>query len=109
MTIATWILAIATTALAIEGGTALQGWRAHLRLGRRRAELDEIRRQITLLQHAAWMDVSTAGQGTRPDVDEKVRAMLQTDGWAPNISLMEQAGYFDLGRLREGVPGVTDT
>jgi hypothetical protein len=34
MTIATWILAIATTVLAIEGGTALLAWTDRLRPGR---------------------------------------------------------------------------
>ena len=80
MTIATWILAIATLALAIEGGAAFQGWLAHLQVGRRKRELAEIRPEITLLQHVVWMDVATAGQGTRSEVDEKVRRMLQLDG-----------------------------
>lgn len=100
MTIATWILALSTLALAIEGGTALRSWLAHLRLGRRPQELEEIRQEVALLHHAVWMDVSTAGQGSRTDVDEKVQAMLQLDGWAPNLDLMEQAGYFDLRRIQ---------
>jgi hypothetical protein len=41
-------------------------------------------------------------------VDEKVRTMLQLDGWAPDMDLMEQAGYFNIARLRGEVPGVTD-
>ena len=110
MTIATWIFAIATLALAVEGGTALLQWTDRIRPGRTRRELDQMHRQITLLQHAVWMDVATAGQGTRPDVDEKVRAMLMLDGWTPDMQLAEQAGYFNLDRLREGgIPGVTDT
>jgi hypothetical protein len=108
MTIATWILAIATVAIAVEGGTALLQLTAQLRPGRTRRELEQIKRQIMLLQHAAWMDVATAGQGTRTQVDEKVRAMLMLDGWRPDMSLAEQAGYFDIDRLHEGgIPGVT--
>jgi hypothetical protein len=109
MTIATWILAIATVALAVEGGTALLQWTSRLRPGRTRRELAAIQRQITLLQHAAWMDVSRGGQGTQNQGDDKVRAMLMLDGWRPDMQFAEQAGYFDLHRLREGgIPGVTD-
>lgn len=108
MTVATWILAIATLALAAEGGTALLKWTDRLRPGRTRRELDEMHRQITFLQHAAWMDVARAGQGTGPEGDEKVRAMLMLDGWAPDMNLAEQAGYFDIRRLHGEVPGVTD-
>ena len=25
--------------------------------------------------------------------------MLQLDGWIPDVAFMEQAGYFDMGRL----------
>lgn len=60
--------------------------------GRIRRELEELSREITLLHTAAWMDVSTAGQGSRTDVDEKVRAMLLLDGWRPDMQLAEQAG-----------------
>jgi hypothetical protein len=108
MTVAAWILAIATVALAIEGGAALRGWFAHLQLGRRKQELNAIKRDITLLRHAMWMDVATAGQGTRTEVDEKVRRMLQLDGWAPDVALMEQAGYFNIRRLHGDVPGVSE-
>jgi len=54
------------------------------------------------------MDVSTAGQGTRPEVDDKVRAMLILDGWRPDMDLAEQAGYFNIRRIQGDVPGVTD-
>lgn len=54
------------------------------------------------------MDVAAAGRGDRSQVDEKVRRMLQLDGWTPDIALMGQAGYFDMGRLCGEVPGVTD-
>jgi hypothetical protein len=109
MTIATWILAIATLALAVEGGTALLQWTNRLRPGRTSRELAAMHREITLLQHAAWMDVANAGQGTRPEVDEKVRAMLMLDGWTPDMHLAEQAGYFDIHRLHGGIPGITNT
>jgi hypothetical protein len=109
MTIATWILAIATTAIAVEGGTALLQWTNRLRPGRTRRELEQLRREVALLHHAAWIDVATAGQGSRTDVDEKVRTMLMLDGWRPDMDLAEQAGYFNLDRLRGGIPGVTDT
>ncbi len=102
MTVATWILAIATTVLAIEGGTALLAWTDRLRPGRTRRELDALRREVNLLHHAAWIDVATAGQGSRTDVDEKVRTMLMLDGWRPDMDLTEQAGYFNLDRIREG-------
>jgi hypothetical protein len=109
MAIATWILAIATATLAFEGGTALLKWTDRLRPGRTRRELEQIHRQITLLQHAVWMDVATAGQGSRTDVDEKVHTMLMIDGWRPDMDLAAQAGYFSLDRLHEsGIPGVTD-
>ena len=110
MTIATWILAIATVFLALEGGTALLTWTDRLRPGRSRRELDQLRREVALLHTAAWMDVTTAGQGSRTDVDDKVRTMLMLDGWRPDIQLAEQAGYFNLDRLREtGLPGTSDT
>ena len=101
MTVATWILAIATAALAIEGGAALRGWLTHLQLGRRKRELAEIKDEISLVRHAMWMDVATAGQGDRTQVDEKVRRMLQLDGWTPDVALMERAGYADLRRLQD--------
>jgi len=101
VTVATWILAISTAALAVEGGAALRGWLAYLRVGRRKRELDEIRREMTILHHAAWMDVTTAAQGSRTEVDEKVRAMLTLDGWQPDMSLAEQAGYFSMRRIQD--------
>ena len=101
MTIATWIIAIATAALAIEGGTALLQWTDRLRPGRTRRELDALKRQVTLLQHAAWLDVATAGQGTRTEIDERVRAMLMLDGWKPDTELAEQVGYFDISRIQD--------
>lgn len=65
--------------------------------------------EITLLQHAVWMSAATENQGTQADVDEKVRAMLMLDGWRPDMSLAEQAGYFNIDRLRDGgIPGVTE-
>ncbi len=105
MTIATWILAIATAAIAAEGGTAV--WKfVRVRPGRTRRDLDAMQRQITLLQHAVWIDVATAGQGQRTDIDERVREMLMLDGWRPDMQLAEQAGYFNLDRLHEtGIPG----
>ena len=106
MTVATWILAIATAALAVEGGAALKSWFAHLQLGRTKRELAQMKREISLLHHAVWMDVTTAGQGNRNQVDEKVRQMLQLDGWTADTALMEHAGYFDLRRLQED-PGET--
>jgi hypothetical protein len=69
--------------------------------GRTRRELDELRREVELLYTAAWMDVSTAGQGSRTDVDDKVRAMLMLDGWQPDMRLTEQAGYFDIRRIQD--------
>jgi len=84
-------------------------WTNRLRPGRTTRCLNDLQRQITVLQHAAWIDVARAGQGSRTDVDERVRTMLMLDGWRPDMSLAEQAGYFNLDRLRKGgVPGVTD-
>ena len=108
MEIATWILAGATLLLAIEGGTALLQWTNRLRPGRTRRELQQLQREVTLLHTAAWMDVATAGQGTRIDVDEKVRTILMLDGWHPDLDLAEQAGYFSMDRLHGKIPGVTD-
>ncbi|HUY49238.1 MAG TPA: hypothetical protein VMV92_26545 [Streptosporangiaceae bacterium] len=34
----------------------------------------------------------------REGLDGKVRRMLQLDGWTPDMSLAEQAGYFILRR-----------
>ena len=99
MLLATWILAIATLALAIEGGTALLQWTSRLRPGKTRRELDALRREVELLHTAAWMDVTGAGQGSRSELDEKVRALLMTGGWRPDMDLAEQAGYFNLDRL----------
>jgi hypothetical protein len=76
---------------------------------RTRRELAATQRQIALLQHAAWMDVSRGGQGTQNQGDDKVRAMLMLDGWRPDMQFADQAGYFDIHRLHEGgIPGVTD-
>ena len=99
MTIATWILAIATLILAIEGGAALRGWLAHLRVGRTRRELDELREQIGLLRHAVWLDVNRGGQGIQANGDRQVSNMLAMDGWRPDPELLEQAGHLDLDRL----------
>jgi hypothetical protein len=71
MTIATWILAIATAMLALEGGTALLTWTDRLRPGRTRRELQEVRHELALLHHAAWMDVTTAAQGSRADATRR--------------------------------------
>ena len=101
MTVATWILAIATVALALEGGAALKGWFDHLRLGRTKRELEQIKREISLIHHAAWMGVTTAGQGNQNEVNEKIQRMLRFDGWTPDTGFMEQAGYFDLRRIQE--------
>ncbi len=106
-TAATWILAIATVALAVEGGTALLQWTDRLRPGRTRRELEALRREVTLLHHAIWIDVTTAGQGSRPQIDEKVRTMLMIDGWKPDMTMAERAGYFSLDRLQGGTPGGT--
>ena len=40
-TVATWILAISTAPLALEGGTAVRKWTDRLRPGRTRRELDQ--------------------------------------------------------------------
>ncbi len=107
-TVATWILAISTAPLALEGGTAVRKWTDRLRPGRTRRELDQIRREVSLLHHAAWMDVTTAGQGDRDAIDERVRAILMLDGWHPDVHLAEQAGYFSLDRLQGETPGMAD-
>ena len=107
MTIATWILAIATLALAVEGGTALLQWTNRLRPGRTRRELEAMHREITLLQHAAWIDVAGEGQGDRTDLDEKVRAMLMLDGWRPDMELTGEAGYVSMDVLISDVPDGT--
>ena len=39
--------------------------------------------------------------------NQKVRAMLMLDRWRPDMTLAEQAGYFDIARLRGEIPGVT--
>jgi hypothetical protein len=44
MLVATWILAIATVALAIEGAGAVYGWLASLRVSRRRQETERLAR-----------------------------------------------------------------
>lgn len=77
-------------------------------VGRTKRELETLRREVTLLHHAAWMDVSRAGQGSASDGDEKVRNMLMLDGWHPDITLAEEAGYFSMDRLRGTIPGVDD-
>lgn len=108
MTAATWVLAIATCALAVEGGTALLKWMQSLRIGRTKRELAAIKRELTLLHHAVWMDVSRVNQGSASDGDEKVRVMLMLDGWRPDLDFAEQAGYFRMDRLRGTRPGVTE-
>lgn len=107
MTVATWILAIATAALAIEGGTAVFKY-IRVRPGRNRRDIEAMQREIALLHHAAWMDVSGENQGSRTDIDDKVRAMLMLDGWRPDLTLAEEAGYFNLSRLQDDGTGVTD-
>src|ERR1700751_3086807 len=44
MLVATWILAIATVALAIEGAGAVYGWLTSLRISRRRQESERLAR-----------------------------------------------------------------
>jgi hypothetical protein len=44
MLVATWTLAIATVALAVEGAGAVYGWLASLRLGRKRQEVERLSR-----------------------------------------------------------------
>lgn len=103
MLAATWILAIATTALAIEGGTAV--WKyVHLRPGRNRRDIEAMQREITLLHHAAWMDVSRENQGTTSEGDDKIRDMLMLDGWRPDMDLAGQAGSWDLSRIQATCP-----
>jgi hypothetical protein len=104
MTIATWILAIATVALAIEGGTALFQWMSRLRIGRTRREIEAIRQEIKILHHAAWIAAAPAGQGSITDVEEKMRTMLSLDGWQPDMELMAEAGYYSLSRLQGDAP-----
>ena len=107
MLVATWILAagtgvlaLATVVLAIEGGAALLAWRDRLRPGRNRREIEDLRRQVHLLQHAMWMDVSRTNQGSSAEIDPRIQAMLTMDGWQPDMNLMEKAGYFNFNRLR---------
>jgi hypothetical protein len=107
MLVATWILAIATAALAVEGGTAVFKY-IRVRPSRNRRDIEALHREVKLLHHAAWMDVSGENQGTRTDVDDKVRAMLMLDGWRPDMDLAEEAGYFNLSRIQGDVAGVTD-
>jgi len=70
-------------------------------LGRTRRELEQIKREISLVHHAAWMGVTAAGQGYQYQVDEKIQRMLRLDDWTPDTALMELAGYVDLSRLQE--------
>lgn len=104
MTAATWILAIATTALAAEGGTAV--WKyLRIRPGCTRRELQAIHREITLLQHATWLSVSASGNAS--EVADKVRNMLFLDGWRPDTQLAEQAGQYNLSGIQEDPGGWT--
>jgi hypothetical protein len=105
MTIATWILAIATLALALEGAAFLRNWLTDMRPGATRRELKALQREVALLHTAAWMDVAREGQGTQAQGDEKVRNVLMVDGWRPDMEQAEQAGYFNIDRIREGMPG----
>lgn len=98
MTAATWVLAIATAAIALEGGTAV--WKyLRIRPGRTRGEIDGIKNQLALLRHAMWMDVTTSGQGQRPQIDERIRNLLSSDGWQPDMEYVQTFGYFDLHRI----------
>ena len=108
MTGATWVLAIATCALALEGGTALLKWMQSLRVGKTKREIAAIKRELAILHRAAWMDVARAGQGDQASGDEKVRNMLMLGGWRPDLEFTEQAGYFRMDKLRGSIPGVTD-
>jgi len=76
-------------------------WTDRLRPRLTRRELQQLKRQVTLLQPAVWIGVATASQGERTDIDERVRTMLVLDGWRPDIQLAEQAGYFSMDRVRE--------
>ena len=55
------------------------------------------------------MDVTTAAQGSRAEVDGKVRKMLTLDGWQPDMDLAARAGYLALSQTRGLVRGGTDT
>lgn len=99
LTIATWVLAIATIALAAEGGTALFKWMRSLRPpGRHAREIAALRRQVTLLWHAVWLDVTPGVQGDASDAARQIQDMLKLDGWKPDEELMRQAGRNLLSR-----------
>jgi hypothetical protein len=79
MTIATWILAIATVALAAEGGTALLQWGARWQARTEELRTDEARRENELHRqrfmdlYRWWHDV--------PDGPERVAAIRWFGEW----------------------------
>lgn len=98
--VANWLLALATAAVAIEGGAAVLKYIDRLGPGRTRRELDVIHEEVALLRHAVWMDITRAGQGDVPSkVDERIRNLLMSDGWTPDMDLAQRFGYFDLHRI----------
>lgn len=93
--VADWITAAGTAALAIEGGGVVARW-AFSRKGARRRELDAIHRRLDLVEHAVWLGATPAGQGEQPRVDQQVLRMLMLDGWQPDTTLTERAGRFGM-------------
>lgn len=93
--IADWITAAGTAALAIEGGGVVARW-ALTRTGARRRELDAIQRRLELVEHAVWLGATPAGQGEPQKVHRQVLNMLMLDGWQADTTLAEQAGRYDM-------------
>jgi hypothetical protein len=102
MTIATWILAIATMALALEGATFLKNWLTQIRPGRTKADIQALQqrahhleRRSDLLQTALWMSVSSHGVSSQAyDVNRKIRDMVMLDGWEPDDQLRAEVGDY---------------
>jgi hypothetical protein len=79
MTIATWILAVATTAIAIEGGTALLQWGARWHARAEQFRTDAARRENEL--HRRRFAEVWNWQRDQPDGDERAQAARWFGEW----------------------------
>lgn len=106
MTIATWIVAIATTALAIEGGTALAQWGARWHARAEQLRTDTARRENAL--HRQRFTEVWRWWHDQPDGPDRTEAIRWYDEWTG--AARPRRGGLDDGPQAPGLhsPGVGD-
>lgn len=99
MTIATWILAIATVLLAGEGGTALVQWRTRWEARAEEARTDQARRENEL--HRARFTEVWEWQRAEPQGDDRARSARWFGEWTGAAA--PYRGGLDAGPLTPGM------